>query len=236
MTFRNLLFIVFISILHGCSEQSEEYEIPKLEEVSSDSLVWIPLMESQKNGNYFILEGQVYCGEVAYNSYPLEEINTESFEVLSGTEYARDKNHVLYPLTNICVDGKNWGNCHCVEYIIEGADPKSFEYAGDEYSLDKTSTYFRGIRIKELSPAEFELLGDDYARDSSQLFFRGKPLENIALLEFQNLSQGYASNYEFVLYNGKILEGVDPSTFIVSDHGMASDSSKTFSYGTLEPK
>lgn len=203
MIFSRLVVCLSVGVLSACVEQT--YEMPILEDLTSDSIYWLKLEESEKSGDYFILDEEVYCGEVAHNSYPLKKIDFESFEVLSGTDYAKDKNHVLYPLQTICVDGRNWGNCHCTEYIIEGADPLTFEYIGDGFAKDKKNVYSGGVKIKNAISNEFENLGEGYARDLSHVYFRSK-----------------------------ILNEVDPNSFEVLENGMGQDSSKTFCYGTLQ--
>ncbi len=192
-----------MTLIPSCGGRT--YEIPVLEDLSSDSIYWLKLEESEKSGDYFVLDNEVYCGEVAHNSYPLKKVDFESFKVLSGTKYAKDKNHVLYPLQTICIDGSNWGNCHCTEYIIKDADPVTFEYVGDEYALDIKNVYFRGVRI-----------------------------HNSIFKEFENLTQGYARDSTHIYFRGKILDEVDVKSFVVLENGIGQDSSKTFCYGTLQ--
>jgi hypothetical protein len=64
-------------MLCGCTGKKVEYKVPIMEDLSSDSLYWLKLEESQKNSDYFALDGEIYCGEVAYNMYPLKKVNFE---------------------------------------------------------------------------------------------------------------------------------------------------------------
>ncbi|MEO9531180.1 MAG: DKNYY domain-containing protein [Crocinitomicaceae bacterium] len=168
---------IFLSTFTSCIDTNEEYEIPELEEVTTDSIEWLKLEESQKIGDYFILNEEVYCGEVAYNTFPLDGVDINSFEVLSNTKYAKDKNKVYYPLLTVCVDGENWGNCHAVEYIMDGTDPNSFEFLDKDYTKDKNHIYWRGKIVKEADPATFHMVIKEFdttALDSRNSFSNGR--------------------------------------------------------------
>lgn len=206
---KHLNFTLFLLILlsFSCGGGMNNYVRPELEDLTSDSIYWMKLNEGQLSGEYFFHKGEVYCGEVMYNSYPMKGVDTETFEVLNGTDYARDKNKVFYPLMSICVDGQNWGNCHAVEYVVNGADAASFNSVGDGYGVDKHSVYHRGEIMLGVHSDEFE-----------------------------NLSQGYARDSNHVYCFGKVLEEADRETFVVLEFGRAEDSLNSYDHGRLQEK
>jgi len=61
---------------------------------------------------------------------PMPEIDVPTFEIWKDTEYARDKNKVYYPINFTCIEfeGGNEGVCFCDEYIVQNADPETFEH------------------------------------------------------------------------------------------------------------
>lgn len=67
--------------------------------------------------------------------------------------YAKDKNNVYCPID---VTYYEWADeayeaysmVFCGRIIVDGADPKTFKYLGNEYAVDKNHMYLRGERIK----------------------------------------------------------------------------------------
>ena len=120
------------------------YEPPQLKNLEPHQIQWTHLEDHEQLNGYFRLEDKIYCGEVAFNGWPMENVDAETFEVLAGTQYARDKNHVYYPLETICVDGEDWGCCYCTKYVMEDVDPLKFRYLNDEYARGEYLLFHRG--------------------------------------------------------------------------------------------
>ena len=104
------LFILLIIIFSSCATR------PK----------WEKMKNGERNASYFILDNRVFLGADLENKVllgdkgapPLKEADYSTFEVLTGTEYARDKNNVYFPIEIMCVDGIGWGYCYarCIHY------------------------------------------------------------------------------------------------------------------------
>ena len=60
--------------------------------------------------------------------------------------YAKDKNHVYYPLHVIAVDADTFGYEYAAESIVKGASPSSFRYVGDGKGTDGYTMYRYGRR------------------------------------------------------------------------------------------
>ena len=81
------------------------------------------------------------------------KIDAKSLEVSKNCEYAKDKNHVYYPIRAIYEDWLEEDEEGCSditylrEYIVYGADPKSFKYIGNYYGIDRHFMYRFGERI-----------------------------------------------------------------------------------------
>lgn len=147
--------------------------------IQSDSIQWIQLHDKEKIDDYFVSDSELFCGEVNNNRYPLEGIDVASFEVLAGTKYARDKNHLYYPLEMICVCGGKVSNCHCTEYLVSDANPAAFVYLGDDYGRDDSTVYFRGKPIPDTDVTSFELDSFYSAHDKNKQYHFGNPVTNL---------------------------------------------------------
>lgn len=143
-TSRVLYVVVLIGItVMACLDKSANIK---------DQGEWISLREGESCDWYYFKEGGVYGmspTDFKYYRYidPLEGIDIPSFEVCKGSLYAKDKNHVYYPLLEECEDGPEYGACYMVEYIIEEADPTTFKYIGNGCGVDRRNMYRNGVKI-----------------------------------------------------------------------------------------
>jgi len=122
-----------------------------------DKGVWIKLSENIPEGGYILHNNYIYGCYLdtlidIKRVSPLEGVDVSSFEVCKGTDYARDKNRVYYPILIIAVDGEDFGYSYFKEYVLRkdclfglfsiDVDPKSFKYLGDGFATDG-NTMFR---------------------------------------------------------------------------------------------
>lgn len=115
---------------------------------------WKHLEEFEGNDWYFRAENHIY-GLQLYpdrTKYywaidPLQNVDVETFMVCSGSDYAKDKRYVYYPIALEAFDGDLIGGYQMWKYIVKGADPKTFKYIGDGYGVDWLNMYFEGIKI-----------------------------------------------------------------------------------------
>jgi len=139
---------------------------------------WTGLVEKGKIGMYFKRHSKIYCGEVMYNEYPMKNIDTASFLVMGESGYAKDKQHVYYPLQQTCVDGENWGCCYCSDYMT-GADVSTFQFKGGTYGVDRYHVYFMGKVIKNTNPESFLIInacGDVFFGKDSHTVYNGREI------------------------------------------------------------
>ncbi len=119
----------------------------------------------------------------------MEGVDTSTFQVFPGSNYAKDKNGVYYPLERVCVDGANWGVCYCTKYVVPGADPASFTYLGNSYASDKKNVYFGGHVIPGADSKTFIVIpGPQYcyfAKDDRHVFMHGKIFEEADPVTFR---------------------------------------------------
>lgn len=86
--------------------------------------------------------------QTEYMWYDTLKVDTSTFEYNTASDYTKDKNKVYYPITVECIESDVYlGACVLREYVVEGADPETFRYIGDEYAIDKDNMYFKGVRI-----------------------------------------------------------------------------------------
>jgi len=78
--------------------------VDKTVEYQNKNNRWISINHKEKVDEYTRIDSVIYCGEIACNFPPMEGIDISTFEVLPGTNYARNKNNIFYPLTIICAD------------------------------------------------------------------------------------------------------------------------------------
>lgn len=183
------IFILSIGLL-GCSGQSGYFEpegiVDKTEEYVKANKMWTKLEDRVTVDGYTRIGDSIFGGEIACNIEPLENIDIQTFEVLPGTKYARDKNHIYYPLVIPCIDYTDCGVCFYGEVIIKDANPKTFKYLGNEYAVDRRKAYFRGEQIPNADGLTFKVIkGPEFfyfAVDSNnvyrhnQVFIEADPL------------------------------------------------------------
>ena len=114
---------------------------------------WVKLNEGESIDGYTKIGNTIYgCymdSIIDYHHFDsLTNVDVSTFEVCVGSGYARDKNHVYYPLRVVCVDAETWGGCYFEEYIIKKVSPNSFKYIKNGYAIDGNKMYFEGKEIK----------------------------------------------------------------------------------------
>ena len=100
----------------------------------------------------------IYGGEIACSVAPMKEPDLETFKVLAGTSYARDKRYVYYPIRILCVDFVDCGVCYFKETIVKNAKPGKFVYLGKDYATDRENVYFRGELMEDADGKTFKVI------------------------------------------------------------------------------
>ena len=124
---------------------------------------WVKLKEDVPLDGYILHNNAVYgCNidklEDLSKISPLKGIDIPTFEVCKGTNYARDKFHVYYPILSIAVDGEDFGYTYFEDYIVKveylwglftfNASPQSFKYIKSGYAIDGHIMFKHGRQIK----------------------------------------------------------------------------------------
>lgn len=205
-TMKKQLFILSISILcmFSCNEKEikpSDYFEPVGEEGyfapigivdKTDEFLnakkWVTLRDRERIDEYTRIGDSIFGGEIACNIKPLKGIDMPSFEVCAGTRYAKDEKLVYYPIRITCVDFVDCGVCFLVEYIVEGADPKTFEYLSKDYAKDNKSVYFRGEKIKRADSKTFEVINGPeffyFAKDKNNVYKHSAVFEDADAASF----------------------------------------------------
>jgi hypothetical protein len=137
-----LIFVTIWVTFFSCKGQQTD-------ELVRNGARWTFLKDKERIDGYTRIGDSIYGGEIACDVKPLEDIDVSTFQVLPGTQYAKDKKHVYYPILIMCVDYEDCGVCYYSEYIVEKANPATFKYLGNDYGTDGKNRYFRGKIVEK---------------------------------------------------------------------------------------
>jgi len=176
----------------NCNGQNKYFEptgiIDKTEELIKNKISWISLNNKERVDNYTRIGDSIFCGEIACNVKPMQGIDINTFQVWAGSQYARDKNKIYYPLQTVCKDWEDCGVCYCAKCVVENAKLSTFRYLEKDYATDGISVYFRGELIIDADGTTFKVIeGPDF-------FY-------------------FATDKKKVYIHEKVFEGADPMTF-----------------------
>lgn len=137
-----VLIVLFLISITSCTNNT----------VLKDNGEWVKLTESQYLDGYFIYNNEIYGSYVSgLQDYkycePLKGVDRVSFQVCKGSGYAKDKNHVYYPISVVCEDAEEFSICYFDEYVVENADPANFMYLGNGYGVCGTILFLEGKEI-----------------------------------------------------------------------------------------
>lgn len=155
----------------------------------SNKYQWVSLGDKEQIGEYTRIGDSIFGGDITCNIKPLKKVDALTFQVCSKTEYARDKNHVYYPIQVLCIESLDCGGgCYLVKYILEDADPRTFQYLDKDYAKDKKTVFFRGKKIIGADPKTFTVIkGPTYfyfAKDNKNVFKHGSIFKNADVATF----------------------------------------------------
>ena len=176
---------VFILILTSSVGQKKYFHptgiIDKTKKFSGKN-IWVTLNNKEKIDGYTRIGDSIFGGEIACNVEPLKNIDFKTFKVLAGTQYAKDKNNVYYPIGIDCIDFEDCGVCYYSKIIVEGANPTNFKYLGKDYATDGKFVFFRGKLLDGADVATFKVIeGPEYfyfATDKNKVYRHDKIFQN----------------------------------------------------------
>jgi hypothetical protein len=193
-----------------------------------------------------------YCGK------PINDVDVASFRVVDELhavdKYSRYSESIIDRgerseradrATFVSLKGgysKDKTNVFCWQFIIEGADPKSFVVLSrDGWARDQREAYrwWRSLGVEDIST--FSLVKGEWAKDSRAYYatfpdgkFWGKVDCDYSTLEI--LDGYYAKDKNRAYYRGKPINDVDVASFRVIDHEHAEDKFATYSESLRGPK
>ena len=160
------------------------------------------------------------------NGVPQEMVDVTSFEQVSNTPYAKDKDHMYYSHLRVYeeITDKN------KVLVAEGANPAEFELVCDErnrycyyYGKDKENVYYIGKRIEGADAASFGIKYP-YAFDKNYVYYNGRKMEGSSGSTFEVLDHSYQLDENQVYCYGTIVEGVVGKNFrLLGDTGLGTD-------------
>jgi hypothetical protein len=109
-----ILFFL-LAVLTDCNGQTKYFQptgIKDRTQESSGKDEWLALNNKERIEGYTRIGDSIFGGEIGCNVKPLKDIDVKTFKVLAGTNFAKDKNHVYYPLEEHCVDYTDCGVCY----------------------------------------------------------------------------------------------------------------------------
>lgn len=140
-----VLFCIAITLFAGCTYRSDTI---------TDNGVWLPVEDGESVEGYTNINGHIYWGYIV-GDFICDEIDVdfESFQVCTGTEYAKDKRYVYYPQNTIFYDGidddgNGFGGNYAEKMILKGARPERFRYLGGGYAVSGNRMYLNGDAIE----------------------------------------------------------------------------------------
>ena len=160
-----MLRLVIIAVLLSCLISCKEKKVV-------DHGQWVRIQETDDSivNGFALVDGKIYYGYFDLDFIEnylsktkegfIENADIETFEICVGTDYARDKNFVYYPIESKCVDGWEYGGCFVTKYLLAKARPDKFKYVRDGYAVSGNHMFYEGEEI---------VWRDDILNDSIQI-------------------------------------------------------------------
>jgi len=153
-----------------------------------------------------------------------EGVDIASFEIIDkwykkNNRYAKDKNRV-----------------YIGEYIIEDADPKTFEIDidpmnimyGYRHAKDKNHVYLLGNILEDLSPQNLVFHSQDVVSDGIHVYYLLERLEGADARSFRTFDYDWYGDKSHLWKRSKFISEGDPNTFIVINDRYAKDKNTVY--------
>jgi DKNYY family protein len=211
---RRILAMGLLSFLFGCGD--DEYS-------------------AKKGGPWQQKEGAWH-----YRELPIEGADAKSFEVLNDN-YAKDKGNVYFGDTYR--KGQEYYTVkHSRLRVLKDVDPATFRCLDYDYSRDKTSVFYEGVRFPVKDIETFELIDREYARDRTTAYFHRRPIPGSDGSTFTLIDGGYSKDARRIFYSGldpsgkdpdhaTLVKGARPESFKVLGAGYAADAAQVYYRG-----
>jgi hypothetical protein len=139
-----------------------------------------------------------------------------------------------------CVLGIDKNSVYKFDGIIEGADPRTFEYIERCFFRDKESVYYAHYRLEKLDPETTRILNGMYIGDNDMLYScdfhnvkRPFPVEPKANMEKIQVHGEWAYDDKTMYYAGEPIEGVNCNSIAFFDeYGFFKDDKAVYYQGS----
>ena len=198
------ILVFLLLTFANCSGQTKDFQPTGIKDRTNEFSgrnEWASLNDKERVDGYTRIGDSIFGGEIACNVKPLNDIDVKTFKVLAGTKFAKDINHIYYPLAEHCIDYMDCGVCYYAKIVVENAKPSTFRYLGKEYATDGDNVYFRGELLQGADGATFKVI------DGPEFFF-------------------FATDKQHVYRHDQVFSGADPATFHLAKDDPRNDFSQ----------
>lgn len=162
MRTKAIIFTLLILVSSCCYSQTKYFQpteiIDKTEEYVKNKVGWISLNNNERVDGYTRIGNSIYGGTIGCNVKPLTGIDINTFKVLAGSNYAKDKNHLYYPQVEESIEDVDCNASFYSEIKVRKVKPETFQYIGNDYGTDGKSVFYRGYKIEEADSKTFRII------------------------------------------------------------------------------
>lgn len=196
--------------------------IPLVNKVDTiDSNTFTNIKKGKQPSQFFRDNNAIY-----YYGKKMDNIDVKTFEFIGyvgGTNYAKDKKFIYFPMGDKSVG------------IVNDADVETFEFICSDYAKDIHNVYYSdGLprKIEGADPVSFKCEGVGYnARDNYNAYVAGKKVVGANVTNLVSIEGGYQKDTNNVYYEGVKIEGADPATFHKVSTEIFGDKNYAYQFG-----
>lgn len=165
-------------------------------------------------GNCFVKDkdGVYYEHNFSKEVTKIENTDPDSFEILWGTHYMKDRNQVYF------YQEKDYGEI--IIKILEDADPNTFviKDSTSPYTKDFRNVYWNAEKIADAQANTFKLImRTAYGTDGKNVYYESKKLEDADPYTFTLLNRHIATTDKYVYFHGVRLSGLYSDNFTLGN-------------------
>ncbi len=152
---------------------------------------------------------------VYFDGVPIPNADAPSFQLLTVSFFAKDKNHV-YEADKIFSD-----------------DPAHFEFLNDRFNLSRDSqAVYWGKKIISTDPTHFVIIAIDnnsiFTKDQKTVQLNGNPIPDANPQTFKHLQDVYARDDQHIFHLYKTIADADIDTFTIIEPEYSRDARHVF--------
>ncbi|MFZ4455668.1 MAG: DKNYY domain-containing protein [Bacteroidales bacterium] len=211
MNTKTRIFILFIMTYSWCYGQTKYFQptgiVDKTEEYIKNHVGWILLNNNESVDGYTRIGNSIYGGKIGCNVKPLKGIDVKTFKVLAGTNYAKDKNHLFYPQVIDIIEDIDCNASFYSELIVYKANPKYFQYLGNNYGTDDKNVFLKGYIIEKADSKTFKIIkgGNNiyFGVDKQHVYVDGEKVKDADPFTFHYDDKDSRNNEDISIFRDK---------------------------------